>query len=93
MNEFVIDTSSVKFTDQDENVLVEGALIDIHYTVVEIVRKATEQKATNEVTYGEVAVAFMEKFQPGPKETQISWATAMDISIKVQKKTDEQKKS
>jgi len=92
MSEFVIDTSSVTFKDQEGNVLVEGCLLDLHFTIAEVARKSSEIGLNNEETYTEVAGIFMEKFQ-GEKKTDLSWATAMKISIEIQKKIGDEKKS
>ncbi len=92
-NEFVIDTSLATFKDQDDNILVQGKLLDLHYTIAEMARKAADKQITNEELYTNVARVFMEKFQPNGKDIEVSWATAMAISIKIQKRMSDEKKS
>jgi len=92
-NEFVIDTSEVTFRDQDNKILVQGKLLDLHYTVAEMARVAKEDGVINKVLYTAVAKVFMEEFQPNGDFPKVSWATAMNISFKIIKKIGDEKKS
>mgnify|MGYP003141259458 CR=1 FL=1 len=91
MSEFVINTGVGTFKDQDGNILCEGSLLDIHYTVATKVNELKD-KPQQEI-YVEIAKLFQENFQPEAKKTKLSWATAMKISIEAQRKIDEEKKS
>jgi hypothetical protein len=93
-NEFVIDTTEITFKDQNDNTLVKGSLLDIHYLTATTSSEGKEAGKTQQEIYTEIAGEFEKHFQKDENiRTPISWQIALKISMTVQARVDEEKKS
>jgi len=93
MSDFVIDTDEVQFVDKKGNLLVKGSLIDLSYATAMIM--ADDKSKSREEQGNILATMFVDKFQPKQASgvIDISWGTALKISIKVNEALEKEKKS